>query len=145
MLLTVYTLPLPSFASVNSPKTQPPPPDKTRAVAPLSTLYLSSWGCSISQQSSNTVLLSGYSEANVPVNKIWVTLYLQRWNGSQWVTISSGYKSTGYNTVSITGKQTLTVTPGYYYRTMGQHQCYNNGVYDPSQPAVSTSGYIYVN
>lgn len=142
LMLTVFTLPLPVLAGAHSSKT--PPPDTPQAVTPLSTLWLSAWNCSISQQNSSTVQLSGYSEANVPVNQIWVILYLQQWNGSQWVTISNGYRATGNNTVSITGKQTLTVTPGHYYRTTGNHQCYNNGIYDPSQPKVSTSTSIYV-
>jgi hypothetical protein len=143
LLLVVVALPAQAYAASQGPRTSPPPTEKQSA-APLTTLWLSAWSSSISQQGPNTVLLSGYSEANVPVNQIWVILYLQQWNGSQWVTIAGGYKSSGTNTVSITGKQTLTVTPGFYYRAMGNHQCYNNGIYDPSQPEVSTSGYIYV-
>lgn len=145
LMLAVLTFPALAFAGTHGSKTPPPPPqDKVQAVAPMSTRYLSAWGCSIDQRSSNSVLLSGYSESYMPVSKIWVTLYLQRWDGSQWVTISGGYNATAYNTVSVTGKHNLTVTPGYYYRTMARHQCYNNGSYDPASPAVSTSGYIYV-
>jgi hypothetical protein len=144
LLLAIVVSHVQALAASQGPKTPPPPSEKTQVVAPLTTLWLSAWNCSISQQSSNTVLLSGYADANIPVNQIWVILYLQRWNGSQWITVSNGYKSTGTNTPSITGKQTLTVTLGYYYRAMGNYQCYNNGIYDPSQPEVSTSGYIYV-
>jgi hypothetical protein len=144
MLLAVALLPLSGVAGTLSPKTPPPPPTKAQTVSPLTTLYLTSWGSSISQQGSSAVLLSGYSEADVPVNQIWVTLYWQQWNGSQWVTISAGYQPTGYDTTSVTGQETVNVTPGYYYRAMGQHQVYNNGIYDPSQPEVSTSADILV-
>ena len=144
VLLTIFLLPLSAIAGTLKPKTSPPPPEKTQAVSPLTTLYLSAWSSSITQQGSNAVVLSGYSEADVPVNQIWVTLYLQQWNGSQWVTIAGGYQTTGQDTTFVNGEQTVNVTPGYYYRAMGQHQVYNNGVYDPSQPEVSTSADILV-
>jgi len=71
--------------------------------------------------------------------------YLQRWNGSNWVTVSSGYKTTNYNSDYAEGAQRLSVTRGYYYRTMAKHQVIHNGVNDPSSPALSYSGSLLVN
>jgi hypothetical protein len=90
------------------------------------------------------VTITGFSEATQNVDKIWVEIYLQKWNGSQWVDISSGYYQEKQNSIYVSASKNLNVTTGYYYRTRSEHQCIEGGVADPSNAAECISKSIYV-
>jgi len=146
VVLVLVALAFPVYANASpSGAMTPPPPAQDEVIAPLATQYLTSWSCFIINNGDGTVSLTGYSQANQFVDQIWVSLYLQRWDGSNWVTVSSGYKTTVYNSDYAEGAQRLSVTRGYYYRTMAKHQVIHNGVNDPSSPASSYSTSVLVN
>lgn len=96
-LLFIFLL-FPAIANAASPGVAlPPPPSQIEIISPFSTQYLIAWNCNIVNNLDGTVTLSGYSQANQSVDQIWVSLYLQQWNGSQWVNVAGGYKTTEYN------------------------------------------------
>lgn len=70
-------------------------------------------------------------------------MYLQRWNGSNWVDLGSWF-SEDYNTYRVDGLKNLQVARGYYYRVMGEHSLTHNGVTEPDTPALSYSKSVYI-
>jgi hypothetical protein len=124
----------------------PPPSDESSSgtIGVQSTLYLASGSSYITNNYDGTVSVLGKSEAVQIVDQIWVKVYLQQWNGSQWVDVTSGLRKDAYNTYYVSKGAVYSVPGGYYYRTKSQHQVIHNGIYDPSPPAVSYSGYIWV-
>ncbi|WP_066632627.1 hypothetical protein [Desulfolucanica intricata] len=117
----------------------PSPDDKLQDVNIESTLYLASWGCDLT--SSGTI--TGFSEAIQAVDKIWVKIYLQKWNGTTWVDITSGDYRENQNSNFVSIAKTYNLSSGYY-RVRAEHQCIENGTKDPSTPAVSFSDYLYI-
>lgn len=124
----------------------PPPAEngKEDKAVIKSTLYLAGWDCTIAESQSNTVTITGFSEATQKVDKIWTKIYLQRWNGSQWVDVSSGYYQEKQNSSYVSASRSYNVTAGYYYRTRSEHQCIKGGVADPSNAVECISKSIYI-
>lgn len=107
----------------------------------LTTRYLTTGGCNIYKVGSNTVKLTGFTEANQIVDEISVTLYLQRLEGSTWKDVSGGYRRTAYDSIDVTHAANVIAAPGYYYRTRAVHQVIHNGVVETKQ---STSASLYL-
>jgi len=95
----------------------------------------------IKNMGNGTVEISGNTTTSVSVNTISVTIYLQKWNGSQWVDIT-GVSNSATNTNSVFTTKNIAVSPGVYYRARGVHTA-NNGTTTETQ--YSTSTYILVN
>lgn len=95
------------------------------------------WTCGISDNHNSTVTIIGSTTAYNSINYLDATVYLQRWNGSQWVDITSRtYSRTSSSTVS--GSSFVSVTKGYYYRTRCVHTAINSS-YNETQSSVSSS------
>lgn len=151
-VLTVTALATPAFASS---KNQINPP--TEGVQSLDPMYGSSndsinlgevttaggllmnWGSSISNAGNGTVDIYGYTQTYFSVNTVKVTVYLQKWTGSQWVDIT-GITNSGSNTSYVSASQNIAVTSGYYYRVRAVH----TAIGSTSETANSTSSYIYI-
>lgn len=121
-----------------------PPPDSSKAhkeIGIQSLQYLQDWGCAINSSGNGYITISGFTNAYQPVDYIAVTLYLQRWDGSNWVDLGS-WSFSNYLASSVNGAKGLQVTKGYYYRTRAVHSATESG---NTESAQSYSGYIYVN
>jgi len=104
-------------------------------------IYLiSKYGSSINNLGGGTVSITGYTDTFNTVSSVTVTLYLQKWDGSQWVDLT-GQAYTNYSTFSVTGTRNLAVAGGAYYRTRALHNAKNGSATDST---TSTSSYIYI-
>jgi hypothetical protein len=63
-------------------------------LSPLKYDFLTDCTSNITNNGDGSVTLSGKTATSQNVAEIGVTLYLQQWDGNQWVTISSGYSFT---------------------------------------------------
>lgn len=100
---------------------------------------LYNWYCSIDNTGSN-LYLEGTTVANFLVDTVKVTLYLQKWDGSNWVDIKSR-NFQKYDAKSITDGALEAYQHGNYYRTRAVHYA-KDGTQEETQ--YSTSPYIYV-
>jgi hypothetical protein len=69
-----------------------PPPEQSKAHKEIgieSLQYLQDWNCSLIPSGGGKINLTGYTRAYQTVDYIMVKLYLQRWNGSSWVDLST--------------------------------------------------------
>ena len=105
-----------------SPKTPPPTKEdfKSQSVEPKSQLYFRS-GYSDIIDDGSWISISGTTNATQTVDEISVELYLQQWDGSNWVTIQGPYYYVDYNKLTFDADKGLQVTRGYYYRTYAKH------------------------
>ncbi|MDA8226901.1 MAG: hypothetical protein M0T74_04225, partial [Desulfitobacterium hafniense] len=100
-------------------------------------IYLiSGYGSGINNLGGGTVSITGYTDTYSTVSSVTVTLYLQKWDGSQWVDLT-GQSYTSYSTASVTGTKYIAVAGGAYYRTRALHNAKNGSTTD-------SSSYIYV-
>lgn len=106
-----------------------------------SMLYLKVWSTSITQFNGTSIQVTGDTDAYENVDTIRVTLYLQYWNGSQW--LDAGYIDTFENDDSdyVYGAKDVTVQSGYHYRTKGIHYVNKSGSVEQVN---SYSGSIYI-
>lgn len=122
----------------------PPPPDEKSDADILSTTYLCDWSCELANNGDGTVKLIGFSQADRIVDKIYVELYLQKWTGSSWVTVSNASRNTEYNDFYVDHYKNITVQKGYYYRTISYHQVTHDGLIDPSPAKMCTSSSLLI-
>lgn len=101
---------------------------------------LTDWTSSISNPSGSDLGIAGSSTANTIVDQMTLTLYLQQWDGSQWVDINS-WTFNEYSTTYINKGINYTCTAGYYYRTRGVHTAIKG---TQTETQNSTTSYIYV-
>lgn len=107
----------------------------------LSASLFTSWFCQITNKGDGTVNITGNSEAVSSVQNISVTIFLQKWDGTQWVDLTSVTNS-GSNTFYISALKNVAVTRGYDYRARATHFINNAGTIENKS---STSTYIRVN
>jgi len=96
--------------------------------------------CSISNVGNGNVEIYGYTQTYSAVNSIKVTVYLQKWTGSQWVDVT-GITNSATNTDYVSAAKTIAVTPGYYYRARAVHNATSG---TDSDTISSTTSYIYI-
>lgn len=89
--------------------------------------YISSGSGRIIIAGTGSVTISGNTSAYQNVDKIKVTLYLQRLENGQWVPVTSVGPKTNYNTNYVSNSKTYSVARGYYYRVTGGHTVIENG------------------
>src|SRR5699024_4915369 len=99
-------------------------------INPVNTLASSYFvnGKSFISATGNRVTVSGETTASSPVDRVGVTLYLQRWDASRgvWVTTLSMGGFTEHNASFVVGLRDATVQSGYYYRTLAHHRVIHN-------------------
>ncbi len=101
---------------------------------------ISEWICGIVDNSDRTVTIMGETSTFGTVEYLDAQVYLQRWNGSSWVDVTSRTYSDSY-TVNVSGSSYISVAGGYYYRTRSVHNAHNAGNYD-AQSSVSDALWI---
>jgi hypothetical protein len=104
------------------------------------TIHLYSWRNSIQEYSSAYLKLYGMTMTDIFADKVETDFYLQRWDGSIWVNISTSYNyiyDDDYLALSIC----RSVCHGYYYRVKTVHRAWLGDSYDV---ATLYSSYIYV-
>ncbi|MCG9969538.1 DUF6147 family protein [Pelotomaculum terephthalicicum JT] len=120
----------------------PPGTDKAYKEAGIDSLqYLQDWGCSLISSGGGYINLTDFTQAYQDVDYIMVRLYLQRWNGSNWVDLASWPFQKSYNS-SVNGVISLQVARGYYYRVWAYHSLANNGA---NECAYSYSSSLFIN
>jgi hypothetical protein len=93
------------------------------------------WSCGIEDNGDGSVYIMSETRTYATVAYLDATIYLQRWNGSEWVDVTSRpyVKS---NSSSVSGSSKISVTRGFYYRTRGVHTAQDGGSYS-SQASLS--------
>lgn len=103
--------------------------------------FLSHGTGTISIMGSRSVGVSGRTNAYQVVDKLNVSLILQRLKGDNWVPVYTYGPKSAYNTYSVTASKTYSVTGGYYYRLVGTHSVVENGT---SESVASCTDGIWV-
>ncbi len=98
------------------------------------------WSCGIEDQLDGTVTILGYTNTYNNVQYLDVTVYLQRWNGSNWVDVTSRTYSDS-NNFYVSGSTYITVQQGYYYRTRSVNTAQDADSYD-SQTSVCNAVFV---
>ncbi|MDD4238356.1 MAG: DUF6147 family protein [Desulfotomaculaceae bacterium] len=143
VLLVVVLFAVTSVAFAAAPGSKAPTeanePFKEAGIESL--LYLQDWGSDINYVGDGYLNITGFTQAYQTVDYIMVRLYIQRWDGSNWVDMAS-WPFERYSNSYVAGAKGLQVTKGYYYRTKATHGLTENGY---NESASSYSGYIYAN
>lgn len=86
------------------------------------------WSCGIEDNGDGSVYIMGETKTWANVAYLDATIYLQRWNGSAWVDVTSRpyVKS---NSSSVSGSSKISVTRGFYYRARGVHTAWDGESY----------------
>lgn len=85
------------------------------------------WSCTIADNSNGTVAIYGETICYGTVDYLDVEVYLQRWNGSNWIDVTSRtYSNSSYFYVRGSSSS-ITVTRGYYYRCRDVHHAQKAG------------------
>lgn len=82
--------------------------------------YLADGSSYISDKGNNVVYISGSTSCYRTADELRVDVYLQRLVGNDWETVTYQYQ-TEYDTYYTHNGFFITVTPGYYYRTLSTH------------------------
>lgn len=118
-------------------------PTSTQASEPTiqSTTYLKTWSVRIMQLNGTSIQVAGDTESYSDVDTIEVTLYLQYWNGMNWIDSALINTYTNNYTDYVYGAANISVTGDYYYRTKGIHYVNHGGSVEQIN---SYSEYIYI-
>lgn len=103
-------------------------------------IHIYIWRNSIEEISSGYLKLYGYTETDLIADKVETDYYLQRWDGSTWVNISSSLNYE-YDSDSLSLNIYRYVSHGYYYRVKTVHRGWYGTTYDER---TLYSSYIYV-
>jgi len=110
-----------------------------QTISPEISGLLTDWQCSIMNNGAD-LYLDGSSTATDIIDQLTLTLYLQRWDGSQWVDVNS-WVFNKYVAKSVYDGTYANYTRGNYYRARAVHYAKNGSQTDTKN---STSSYIYV-
>lgn len=91
-----------------------------------SSSLIKQWNCTIADNSNGNVVISGETIAYGTVDYIDVEVFLQRWNGANWVDVTSRTFS-DRSSIYARGSSLITVTRGYSYRCRAVHHAQNTG------------------
>lgn len=83
--------------------------------------YLASGTGGLTLSAYRTLRMSGDTSCYQSVDKVKVTLYLQRLVNGSWITVSTLGPKTAYNSYYVSTSNTYSVAGGYYYRVYGGH------------------------
>lgn len=73
------------------------------------------------KNNDGTVIIDGLTTTKDIVSELSVTLFLEKWDGAKWITVTGEYLFKKTNDFKVSGSKTLVVTKGYYYRTKSAH------------------------
>lgn len=85
-----------------------------------SSTLIKQWNCTIINNSKGNITISGETLTYGTVDYLDVKVYLQRWNGSWWVDVTSRTYSISSN-LYVSGSSQFTVSKGYSYRCRAVH------------------------
>lgn len=100
--------------------------------------YLSNGSGHIVLEGPRSVTISGSTTAYQTVDKVKVTLYLERLQNGNWVNVKILGPKTNSNAYYVSNSSTYSVTGGYFYRVTGSHTVIHNGV--PESISSATDG-----
>ncbi|MFD0958200.1 hypothetical protein [Paenibacillus chungangensis] len=137
LALVLMLTPMAAFAeggaaskSKTVPKTPPPPV----MVQPLGLYtgytYLESSNRSIKDNLDQTCLLTAQTTAKQDVDEVGAKFQLQRWTGTNWLSVGPETVFRSYDTFVFFNGVTKTTTSGYYYRGQITHFVNHNGTYE---------------
>ncbi|MGI6648639.1 MAG: hypothetical protein ACOX5W_06155 [Bacillota bacterium] len=114
----------------------------TREVTTDGITLISDWGCGIRDVGNRKVNISGLTgtAGYGMVDYCDATVYLQQWNGSSWVNVTSRTYS-AYNSIEASGFSNISVTGGYYYRSCSTHSARDGSLLD-YQTTISQAVFI---
>lgn len=110
-------------------------------VQPDSLLFIQDYSSSIFINSNNNVVITGWTRTFSSVNEVSATIYLQRWNGSHWVTIASWRGSSTNDRYAIVSREVIPAK-GYYYRVAALHEAKQGSV---TERVTSLTGHVFYN
>jgi hypothetical protein len=122
-------------AAKNRAKTSVPPTEiHIMGMFNPNQLYLQDGFNKIAQGTSGQAKLMGTTYANQKVNSIGVTLYLQKWTGSNWVNVGFPGDYSSSSRDSYTNEITYSnIETGYYYRARTIHWIVQDGTYEQGE------------
>ena len=98
------------------------------------------WSCTIADNSNGTVTIYGETITYSIVDYLDVEVFLQRWNGSSWVDVTSRtYSDSSY--FYVRGSSVITITRGYSYRCKAIHHAQKAGS-NSTQTSVSNALFV---
>ena len=101
------------------------------------TSLIRQWSCGIQDNLNGTVAILGDTNTSRSVQYLDAKVYLQRWDGSEWVDACSRTYSAS-NKFYVSGSSNISVSKGNYYRTRSVHTARNAGSKDV-QTSVSSA------
>lgn len=90
-------------------------------------IYLNNGSGGLTIEGSRKVEISGRTNAHQVVDKINVSLFLQRLEGDKWVPVYTYGPKSAYNAYTVSAAKTYSVAGGYYYRMAGGHSVVEDG------------------
>src|SRR5690625_487760 len=100
-------------------------------------------GKSFISATGDKATISGNTRAQSKVDKVSITLYLQRWNENRnlWETVVNLGEFSNSNATIVNGGQKVTLLGGYHYRARALHSVTHKG---KTEPAVRSPASIYI-
>lgn len=121
-------------------KTVPPPIEmRPFGFFDSSFTYLDYGSNSILDNGNQTVDVEAITTAKQSVNYVGATFQLQRWTGTEWISVGSTHTLSNTNKSYFSNGVRLGVVSGYYYRVHTIHWTTHGGVYESGS---ITSGHI---
>lgn len=74
------------------------------------------------------VQISASTQTYTSVEKLWITIYIERWDGTSWNTISTGVTTSDENKMNLYASQNYIIIAGYYYRGRTVHSVEDNSI-----------------
>lgn len=100
--------------------------------------WYAEWNCAIGENSNRKVSISGETITYEAVDYLDVEVFLQCWNGSDWVNVTSRiYKNR--DSFYVSGSDFITVSKGYSYRCKAIHTARTAGSNDHIKTSVSNA------
>jgi hypothetical protein len=125
-------------SSTSAPKTSPPQTLMTiQGFFDPSYIYLDRGDSSIVDRGDQVAHISVTTYAKKTVASIGVTIYLERYTGSQWIQVGTCPLSTS-NSDHYSGSADMGIVSGYYYRARTVHWTSNSGVYEQGERLSAT-------
>jgi hypothetical protein len=101
-------------------------------IAPNAYSMISRGECTLTNLGNGTINISGLTQTFYAVDQLELTLNLQYYSGGNWYTLRT-FNYSNYGLSSISGGQTLSVTPGYSYRIFAQHRAIDESLVESGQ------------
>jgi len=116
-------------------KTPPPPLEMSiEGYFDPSYKYLDQGDSTIIDKGNRTAQINVTTIAKQTVASIGATIYLEKWTGTAWITVSTTPASISENNTSyFDGYAIMSTASGYYYRARTLHWVSHNGVYEQGE------------